>query len=72
MQDLPAHPGLKWAGVRAAMILERTIDLIAELARRPGEETLRCFILENVDGIKMTDAYGCRGIDEITRQQMAR
>lgn len=51
-----------------AGVFWRTIDLIAELARRPGEEALRCFILENVDGVKTPDVHGCRGIDEITRR----
>lgn len=27
----------------------------------------RCFILENVEGIKMEDSHGSRGIDEVMR-----
>eukprot|EP00434_Breviolum_minutum_P005284 symbB.v1.2.004659.t1/scaffold268.1/size246746/10 len=46
----------------------RVIDLIAELVRRPGDDALRCFVLENVEGIKLADLQGRRGIDEVLRR----
>eukprot|EP00435_Cladocopium_sp_Y103_P006855 s3540_g2.t1 len=50
-----------------AEVFWRVIDLIAELVRRPGDDSLRCFVLENVEGIKF-DTPGGRGIDEVLRR----
>ncbi|CAJ1415450.1 unnamed protein product [Effrenium voratum] len=54
-----------------AEVFWRVIELIAELAGRLGDDALRCFILENVEGIKMEDSHGSRGIDEVMRRLRA-
>ncbi|CAK9053235.1 Modification methylase Rho11sI (M.Rho11sI) (Bsu P11s) (Cytosine-specific methyltransferase Rho11sI) [Durusdinium trenchii] len=70
----PPCPPWSWAGHRKgekdprAEVFWRVIDLIAELVRRPGDDALRCFVLENVEGIKFEDHHGRRGIDEVLRR----